>query len=522
MRQLADRDAAEGQKASATSAEEAEDSVKAEEEEPVEEGRPAVDASDLLEKVHDLQELADRVAAQSQKVADAKTADEAKEFLEDAKAEAQAVEKSAHSTAEHMETITDRLAAEDQQENSEMAVTKMPWNAIWPCATMVLLIYIYFAMGILTPHSMGYEPLEPDRRDPALVLAAVLYWVAMPVALVSLGFGATCEEGAPNLAYITYGVFFAVHFVCIFRAMRGSLSEKLHKSTRKLVFMLVLAALEHFDMASDALFTGTSAACSAEITGLWLQSWPDVPGGGLMVPMLSKLGFSGVALTLFITNAYLPQLLSVLSFFAPFVALVFLLLVMLWAAFGWLVGLAAMLSVYGFVICSRIGRGQMDVFHEAVDSEDLRLAFYVGAEVGELRQGGDFGAQGRVVLIVGTRLVLENLLQLWLQSSYLSLSFDRMDDYARWQAMASIVVGLLVAGGKGFQIAAVFVLKLATGTGRAVRECDIFTIIFGAVGVFMMLGGFGGLAWVLTKVIFIFRCDSHVWNLSTGCVSPGT
>ena len=80
--------------------------------------------------------------------------------------------------------------------------------------------------------------------------------------------------------------------------MLGSLSEKLHRSSPKLVFMLGLAALEHFDMASDALFTGTSAACSDEITSLWLQSWHDVPGGGLMVPMLSKLGFSGVALTL--------------------------------------------------------------------------------------------------------------------------------------------------------------------------------------------------------------------------------
>ena len=31
----------------------------------------------------------------------------------------------------------------------------------------------------------------------------------------------------------------------------------------------------------------------------------------------------------------------------------------------------------------------------------------------------------------------------------------------------------------------------------------------------MMLAGLGGLAWVVAKVVFIFRCDSHVWNLST-------
>ena len=148
------------------------------------------------------------------------------------------------------------------------------------------------------PDPMGYERVDVDRRDPALVLAALLYWVVMPIALVTLGFGATCEEGAPNVAYITYGVCFVIHFACIFWAMAGSLKGQLHDSTRKLIFMLGLAALEHFDMASDALFTGTSAACSEQITSLWLQSWHEVPGGDLMVPVLDKMGFSGVALML--------------------------------------------------------------------------------------------------------------------------------------------------------------------------------------------------------------------------------
>ena len=146
---------------------------------------------------------------------------------------------------------------------------------------MVLLIYIYLAVGILTPDSMGYEPLEVDRRDPALVLAAVLYWVVMPIALVTLGFGATCEQGAPILAYITYGVCFSLHFLCIFWAMTGSLKRRLHDSTPKLIFMLGMAALEHFDMASDALFTGTRHAvtksqacgCSPGTTCQGAVSW---------------------------------------------------------------------------------------------------------------------------------------------------------------------------------------------------------------------------------------------------------
>ena len=123
-----------------------------------------------------------------------------------------------------------------------------------------------------------------------------------------------------------------------------------------------------------------------------------------------------------------------------------MLLVMLWASFGWLVGLPAMLCVYALVICSWIGTEQMGVFHDVVDSADRGLALYVGAEVVELTATGPQNTEARVLLILGTKLLLENLLQLWLQSSYLSLSFDRMDDFARWQALASIGVGLIVAG----------------------------------------------------------------------------
>ena len=52
------------------------------------------------------------------------------------------------------------------------------------------------------------------------------------------------------------------------------------------------------------------------------------------------------------------------------------------------------------------------------------------------------------------------------------------------------------------------------------RRGEMLLLFVGAIGVVMMLAGLGGLAWVVAKVVFIFRCDSHVWNLSTGCVSP--
>jgi len=448
----------------------------------------------------------------------------------------QAVERSARTAADGIERL---LRADDRQVGT---TTGIPWNAIWPCAVLVLLIYIYLAAHMPMPNCRDYERLDVDqesaeeseeqdktdpgfvldvdKRDPALMLAAALYWAVMPIVLVTLGFGATCEEGASILAFITYGVCFAIHFACIFWAMAGSLKGQLHDSTPELLLMLVFAALEHYDMASDALFAGTSAACSEEITELWLKSWQEVPAGGFLVPVLSKLGFSGVALTMFVTNAYLPQLLVVWAPFAPFVALVFLTLVIVWAANSWWVGLPVMLAVLGLAHCSGFGPWQIEYLWRAGLSQDSRLAQYIGCDIGKLPDSGPGSAEDRAVLILGTKLVFENLLQLWLQSSYLSLSFDRMDSSARWQAMASIAVGMGVAGGKGLQIASMAVPEFIKNAPVSFRGCDIVGLLLGAIGVSMMLAGLGVLAWVVAKVVFIFRCDSHVWNLSTGCVSP--
>ena len=159
------------------------------------------------------------------------------------------------------------------------------------------------------------------------------------------------------------------------------------------------------------------------------------------------------------TSAYLPQLLVVWAFFAPFVALVLVTLVIVWAANSWWVGLPVMLAVLGLVHCSGLGPRQIRKLQREAASEDSRLALFIGAEIVKLPDRsidaeivevpdheGNYGAEARAALVLGTKLLLENLLQLWLQSSYLSLSFDRMDTNARLQAMASIAVGIGVAG----------------------------------------------------------------------------
>lgn len=107
-----------------------------------------------------------------------------------------------------------------------------------------------------------------------------------------------------------------------------------------------------------------------------------------------------------------------------------MLLIILWAAFGWLVGLTVMVAVYFAVVCTELGRLQMTVFRQQVASHDEEVVLFVGAQVVRV---GEKDVEGRMLVVIGTKLVLENVLQLWLQSSYLSLSFETMDSFARWQ-----------------------------------------------------------------------------------------
>ena len=92
-------------------------------------------------------------------------------------------------------------------------------------------------------------------------------------------------------------------------------------------------------MATDALFVGLAAANGDSLTKHWVEAWQEVPLGPLIVPLVETIGFSGVALVLFITTAYLPQLLVSPSIFTPFLCLVCLGVFLMWVLIGALPGL---------------------------------------------------------------------------------------------------------------------------------------------------------------------------------------
>jgi len=94
-----------------------------------------------------------------------------------------------------------------------------------------------------------------------------------------------------------------------------------------------------------------------------------------------------------------------------------------------------------------------------------------------------------------SRVLLENCVQLWLQSSFFGVMFNSLDWAAKGKVLASLALGLLGATYKSV---------VAIKAGHA-----------GALPSFLTLGM---VWWSLMKIYFVFQCDSHMWNLTSGCV----
>ena len=113
----------------------------------------------------------------------------------------------------------------------------LPWNAIFPCSTMTLLVYLWLGMKIMQSSAnqrdqerwqmlQNVHHMEPiERMQPiyhekgpvtcSLKLASIIYWIILPLSMVIFGFLATCEAGAPAWAYGIYVCFLVMHLGCV-------------------------------------------------------------------------------------------------------------------------------------------------------------------------------------------------------------------------------------------------------------------------------------------------------------------
>eukprot|EP00435_Cladocopium_sp_Y103_P043355 s487_g12.t1 len=285
-----------------------------------------------------------------------------------------------------------------QHIGQRIAEAEIPYKALWPCGTLCFFAYLFWAIRVANILH-GYHLLYEELSSP-LVAAAVAYWLLMPLVMVTLGFMSTPEGGAPVIAYCVWFGFWACHMAAAFTSgkltAKGAMMTRCSKALGKgeKLFYATLEQLRYGDRVTDQ----------------WVHSWQDLRFGNLVVPVIEAYGFSGVALVLFVTTAYLPQLLVSPSFMAPVLCLTFLAITWVWTQLGGLFGLVLLAGLFALLEWS----GGAEMWWEGFVTgfalaNDKWLLLWLGLEA--------------FTKVVMTKVVFENGPQLWLQSAFLAMTW---------------------------------------------------------------------------------------------------
>mmetsp|Transcript_21662 Transcript_21662/g.44426 ORF Transcript_21662/g.44426 Transcript_21662/m.44426 type:complete len:225 (-) Transcript_21662:6-680(-) len=97
------------------------------------------------------------------------------------------------------------------------------------------------------------------------------------------------------------------------------------------------------------------------------------------------------------------------------------------------------------------------------------------------------------------KVLIGNVLPLWLQASFFQLSFTQAGFEARCKIIAGIATSALLV-----------LVRSMVGSGT-ISKLGCLGFIFAALDAIIS-------AWAAAKVYYAFKCKDHIWNLSTGCV----
>merc|ERR1719253_426077 len=95
------------------------------------------------------------------------------------------------------------------------------------------------------------------------------------------------------------------------------------------------------------------------------------------------------------------------------------------------------------------------------------------------------------------QVLLGNLVQIYLQGSFFSFSFDVVS----WQVKIKVLA------------------SMAFSSFVALLRSKATTSDLGGIGFAVLFAVVLFTAWTITRVAGTFNCKDHMWNISTGCVS---
>lgn len=363
---------------------------------------------------------------------------------------------------------------------------------------------------------------------------AIITWVLMPVFVVLQLYipllEPSCEEGFRNCTIIVMLVFELHHMYAesvAWASAKEMLAPPEISVLRQLGFLgrrkriVLLGMLEVAGLYINLTFPFVARACDDVLTLRWERAWTKVPlMGGFIVWTLGYLRFWGWAFLAALLNVIITGYVGLIHVFQH-VELrkkahgkrgdggedkrisgeVF---------FAWARSAETAMMPSVAMLCEEIAQQRRWMYDPARDAskstkarEDMTLG-KISQRMMEELQVQDLEEEERVEaagkfhysLLLIVKVFIGNVLSLWLQASFMALTFSTSGHQVRAKVIASMVISSV----------------------QAFVRCSVVTMRLGLIG-----GGLSFLimtfvVWTWAKVFFAYTCPDHVWNLSTGCV----
>lgn len=382
-----------------------------------------------------------------------------------------------------------------------------------------------------------------DEFESALRWNGIVWWVVLPSVLIPCGFmdwlhEADCGTGVGRfpafilllvVGHLLWAETSAWRSICkLLAPPEFTIMRQLGVLRQRSIF-LFLGVLEGVDLFTDFVFPFVARACDAELTNKWRIAWGKVPFiGNEESGLLYYLRFWGVALAVALVNVAFSGILALLEmrreeqlrkqnwlvsyrsgtrngWGQPRVeAEVF---------FAWARSSTTSLLPSTTVLCEAMAEQRKWAFSTDLTAKDTRAATQARTDVAmgwampqDIRRA-EVTSQEHYKAVKDQReryhthalffkVFLGNVLPLWLQSSYLALTFDELSNLAHQQ----VVVSMLLSG-------IIVLVRCTRMSGRMGRP---------GLAIFALVAAF--LSWTAAKVYYAYHCPDHVWNLTSGCV----
>lgn len=361
-----------------------------------------------------------------------------------------------------------------------------------------------------------------------IALHGTFTWVVMPIFGVLQAFvpflQPTCEKGFADITLI-FVVLYEAHHIFSERRCWYSTLDLLAPpeiavlrhvgALKRRRFYFFLGIIESLDLYTDVTFPFVARACDAHLTARWKSSWTLVPviGKG-MESILNHLRFWGFCMVFAFFNVAVSGLWGMFTMVRDFRTAkeeaqkdsrisgeTF---------FRWARSAETAMMPSVAMVNEEIAAQRRYKFDEKADTllaMQAREHEYYGKVVkgtAVAMESHDAEEEERViraarrhyVLLMVVKVLIGNCMMLWLQSSFYAVTYDITGQEAKIKVIVSMIASAV----------------------QALIRCKLILPKLGGLGAGLSVVAIFAVAWSAAKVFFTYKCESHMWNISTGCV----